>query len=87
MSTLRSKITSKGMVSVPNEVRRSLGVGPGSILEWDEQAGQIVVRRARTFSTEEIHQAVFPEGAPEPKTLAELKRGIRRRIKENYSIR
>jgi AbrB family looped-hinge helix DNA binding protein len=80
MSKLRSKITSKGLVSVPIEVRRTLGVGPGSILEWDEKDGQIIVRRAGTFSSEDIHQALFPEGAPEPKTLAELKDGIRRRV-------
>ena len=31
---------------MPAEVRKKLGVGPGSVLEWDEQNDEVVVRRA-----------------------------------------
>ncbi|HWS71755.1 MAG TPA: AbrB/MazE/SpoVT family DNA-binding domain-containing protein, partial [Thermoanaerobaculia bacterium] len=35
MALLRSKVTAEGRISVPAEIRRKLGIGPGSILEWD----------------------------------------------------
>ncbi|MGH7878609.1 MAG: AbrB/MazE/SpoVT family DNA-binding domain-containing protein, partial [Candidatus Binataceae bacterium] len=52
MSIARSKVTAQGQISVPAEVRRKLGVGPGSVLEWDEQGHQVVVRRAGQYSSE-----------------------------------
>ena len=41
-----SKLTAQGQVSVPAAVRRRLGVGPGAVLEWSDDGGAIVVRRA-----------------------------------------
>jgi antitoxin PrlF len=81
----RSKITSQGQISIPAEVRKKLGVGPGSILEWDEEGDKIVVRRAGTFSSMEIHQAVFRDESPRPRSLDELKAGIRRQVRSRYA--
>ena len=62
-----------------------LGVGPGSVLEWDEQDGAIVVRRSGTFSSKDIHRAVFGRRTPKPHTLEQLKEGIRGRVRERYA--
>jgi hypothetical protein len=62
MAIGRSKLTSDCHISVPPEVCRKLGVGPGSVLEWDEQGGFIVVRRAEGYTSEDIHRALFPAG-------------------------
>jgi len=35
MVLAESKLTAQGQISVPAEVRRKLGLGPGSVLEWD----------------------------------------------------
>ena len=87
MPLSRSKVTSQGQISVPAEVRRKLGVGPGSVLEWDEEDGKILVRRAGTFSSEDIHRVLFPGETPEPETLEELREGIRRRVRERNARR
>jgi AbrB family looped-hinge helix DNA binding protein len=87
MPLSRSRVTSQGQISVPIEVRRKLGIGPGSILEWDEEGGKIIVRRSGTFSSEDIHRALFPRRAPERRTLEELKEGIRQRVRERYARR
>ncbi|MGA7413155.1 MAG: AbrB/MazE/SpoVT family DNA-binding domain-containing protein [Bryobacteraceae bacterium] len=87
MPLSRSKVTSQGQISIPAEVRRKLGVGPGSVLEWDEEGGKIVVRRAGTFSSEDIHRVLFPGKSPEPRTLGELREGIRRRVRERHARR
>jgi AbrB family looped-hinge helix DNA binding protein len=76
MTIAHSKMTSQGQISVPAEVRKRLGVGPGSTLLWDEDGDRIVVRRAGVVSSEDIHRALFAE-RPKPKSLKQLKEGIR----------
>jgi AbrB family looped-hinge helix DNA binding protein len=34
MPIAKSKVTAQGQISVPAEVRKKLGIGPGSTLEW-----------------------------------------------------
>jgi AbrB family looped-hinge helix DNA binding protein len=85
MALAHSKVTSQGQISVPADIRRKLGIGPGSILEWEEQGDQIVVRRSARFSSEDIHRAVFPKRPPKKRTLEEIKKGIRRRMRDRYA--
>jgi antitoxin PrlF len=85
MSIARSKITAQGQISIPADVRRKLGVGPGSVLEWDEADGKILIRRAGRFSSHDIHKAIFGERTPEKRSLEELKEGIRRYVRKRYA--
>jgi len=87
MAIARSRLTAQGQISVPADVRRKLGVAPGSVLEWEEEDGKIVVRRAGRFTFEDIHRAIFPHGAPKPRTVDELKEGIRKSIRERHARR
>jgi AbrB family looped-hinge helix DNA binding protein len=87
MALAHSKVTAQGQISVPAEVRRRLGVGPGSVLEWDEVGEQIVVRRSARYTSEDIHRAVFPEGRPRRRSVADLKQGIRRHARERHARR
>ena len=84
MALAHSKVTAQGQISVPAPVRRKLGVGPGSVLEWEEDGDRIVVRRAGRYSSEEIHRQLFT-GAPQPQGLAALKEGIRRRMRKRHA--
>ena len=81
MAIAHSKLTAQGQISVPAEVRRRLGVGPGSILEWHEEGDAVVVRRSARHSSEDVHRAVFPKGAPKTRTVSDMKEGIRRHIR------
>jgi antitoxin PrlF len=83
MALAVSKLTAQGQISVPAEVRRKLGIGPGSVLEWAEEGDQIVVRRAGQYSFEDVHHALFPDGAPRPRTLDELKEGRRSYVRKH----
>jgi AbrB family looped-hinge helix DNA binding protein len=60
MAIAQSKLTAQGQISVPAEVRKRLGVGPGSVLEWEEQDDKIVVRRAGRYTSEDVHKALYP---------------------------
>ena len=84
MALAHSKVTAQGQISVPAAVRRKLGIGPGSILEWDEDGDSIVVRKAGRYSSEEIHRRLFVT-APHARSTAELKEGIRRYIRKKHA--
>ena len=32
---LHTKVSDRGQVSVPSDIRAALGIGPGTVLEWD----------------------------------------------------
>jgi AbrB family looped-hinge helix DNA binding protein len=61
MALAHLKVTAQGKISVPKDVRRKLGIGPGSVLEWEEECGKIVVRRAGRFTSEDIRRALLAE--------------------------
>jgi antitoxin PrlF len=86
MPIAKSKVTAQGQISVPAEVRKKLGIGPGSMLEWYDENGNVVVRRAGSFSSAEIHQALFPKGL-KTKVPPDVKAGIRKYIRLRHAGR
>ena len=85
MTIARSKLTRQGQISIPAEVRRRLGVGPGSILEWEESGDdQFVIKRASRFTSEDVHKAVF-DHTPKAKELTDLKAGIRKNMRKRHA--
>ncbi|HVV48725.1 MAG TPA: AbrB/MazE/SpoVT family DNA-binding domain-containing protein [Polyangia bacterium] len=87
MALARSRLTAQGQISVPAEIRRKLGLAAGSVLEWDEEDGKIVVRKSGKYTFEDIHEALFPKGPPPAKTVEEMDEGIRRYIRKKYARR
>jgi antitoxin PrlF len=86
MAIAHSRLTAQGQISVPAAVRRKLGLGPGSTLEWDEEGENVVVRRAGRFTSIQLHEAIFPR-PPRPRTLAELKAGLKTYVKRRRARR
>jgi antitoxin PrlF len=85
MAIAHSKLSAQGQISVPAEVRRRLGLGPGSVLEWDEDGDAIVVRRSGRYSFEDIRRSLFGDTRPRRRTLDELKQGIRRHMRKRHA--
>ena len=86
MAVATSKLTAQGQISVPAEVRRKLGLGPGSVLEWESDGDIVVVRRAGRYSSEDVHAALFAK-PPARQTLRALKNGIRTAIRARHARR
>jgi antitoxin PrlF len=86
MPIAKSKVTAQGQISVPAEVRKKLGIGPGSMLEWHAEHGNVIVRRAGSFSSADIHQALFPKGA-NTKLPLDVKAGIRKYVRQRHAVR
>lgn len=62
--TLESRLTQKGQVTIPAEVRAKMGLKPGDIVRFEEHDGRWVVipRRSRLA---DIYGAVTPRSRPE----------------------
>jgi AbrB family looped-hinge helix DNA binding protein len=86
MGIAHSRLTKQGQISVPAAVRRRLGIGPGGILEWHEENGEVLVRRAGRYSAEEIHAEIFPV-PPHRRSLRQLKAGLKTAIAERHARR
>ncbi len=84
MALARSKANSQGRISVPAEIRRQLGVKPGSTLEWVESDGKIVLQRAEGYTFEDIRKALFPNGPPPYKSVEEMDEGIAEYMRERH---
>jgi AbrB family looped-hinge helix DNA binding protein len=84
MAIAYSKLTAQGQISVPAEVRKKLGVGPGSVLEWDERDDYVVVRRAGRYTSADVHAALFGDDAPRRGAL-DVKEGIRKYVRRRHA--
>ena len=67
----RAKITSKGQVTIPVEVREALGVKQGDVLAFETKAEYVVVRRVPTAA--EVYEQFEKEGwlRPLPEGMTE----------------
>lgn len=81
-----SRVTAQGQISVPAEIRRKLGIGPGTVLEWQEEGDKVVVRKAARYSSEDIHRAIFRR-RPVTRGLEDLKAAIGKHMKSKHARR
>lgn len=86
MAHIESRITSQGQISIPVRIRQKLGLGPGSKVEWCERGEEVIVRRATTHSSQDIHDALF-DAPPRHRTIAEMDEGIRAHLRKKHARR
>lgn len=60
----QARITSKGQITVPHEIRRALGVRPGDRLLFESASGKVQVRPVRTQSPFEKYRGIGNPGIP-----------------------
>jgi AbrB family looped-hinge helix DNA binding protein len=60
----QAKITSKGQITVPREIRRALGVGPGDKLIFEEDGAAMRVRPVREKSAFAKYRGIGTPGWP-----------------------
>lgn len=84
MALAQSKVTAQGQISVPAEIRKKLGLGPGSVLEWEQQGGQVIVRKAGRYTSTDVHHALFGADA-NPPAAADVKQAIRKHMRRRHA--
>jgi antitoxin PrlF len=62
-----ARITSKGQVTVPHEIRRALGVHPGDKLLFEQNGASVRVKPVRTKSPFEKYRGIGTPGIPRGK--------------------
>ena len=75
MATI-AKITSKGQITVPHQVRRALGVGAGDRLIFEERGGEMAVIPMRSESPFARYRGIGNPG------IASGKRAIVKKLRE-----
>lgn len=80
---MTSRLTSQGQISIPAAVRRKLGLGPGSSIEWLERDGEFVVRRAGVACSADIHAALF--GGKSPAAVRNVKAAVRLAVRKRHA--
>lgn len=63
----QARITSKGQITVPRDIRRALGVRPGDRLLFEQDGGEVRVRPVRTKSPFEKYRGIGSPGIPRGK--------------------
>jgi antitoxin PrlF len=58
----QAKVTSKGQVTVPREIRRRLGVRAGDRLEFEDNGNGVQVKAVRTESVFEKYRGIGTPG-------------------------
>lgn len=59
-----AKITSKGQITVPREVRQALGVKPGDKLVFEQKGNDVSVRPVRSKSVFAKYRGIGNPGMP-----------------------
>ena len=54
MKPVHVTVSAKGQIVIPAEIRRRLGLGPGSELEFTEEAGELRVRILRAVEPSRV---------------------------------
>lgn len=53
---MKAVVSEKGQVTIPKRLRDQLGIKPGQVLEFDEDQGRIVARKApRTDAVSSVY--------------------------------
>lgn len=58
----QARVTSKGQITVPHEIRRALGVRPGDKLLFEQDGSEVRVRPIRTKSRFEKYRGIGTPG-------------------------
>jgi AbrB family looped-hinge helix DNA binding protein len=45
---MKAKVAERGQVTIPKKLRKRLGIRPGTVLEFHEEEGRLVARKATT---------------------------------------
>ncbi len=89
MEKLRSRITAQGQISIPARIRKRLGLGPGSVIEWEEDRNEdsVTVKKAAEYTLDDLHTNIFPNGPPKPIDLKDMDLAIESYIRKKHARR
>jgi AbrB family looped-hinge helix DNA binding protein len=55
-------VTEKGTTTIPNEIRRALGIAPGTVLQWSRR-GDVIESRKKPGTLNELQKRIRERAA------------------------
>jgi antitoxin PrlF len=52
-----SKLSSKGQITIPREIREKLGIEPGQLIAYEIREGEVILKRVEPFDVV-FHEAL-----------------------------
>lgn len=72
---MRAKVAGRGQVTIPKALRDRLGIRPGTVLEFTEEDGKLVVRKVESLDPVDEAYGRFGRGRCTDEIIKEL-RGV-----------
>jgi antitoxin PrlF len=70
---MRAKVADRGQVTIPKAVRERLGIGPGTVLDFQSENGRLVAVKAEPVDKLEAIYGRFGTGRSADAVVAELR--------------
>lgn len=70
---MKSTVSERGQVTIPIELRRRLGIGPGQVLDFFEDGGRLVARKASARSPLEAVYGILKTGRSTDELISEIR--------------
>jgi len=70
---MRAKVAERGQVTIPKALRDSMGIGPGTILEFHEEGGHIVIEKAKNLDAVDEVYGTLGRGRRTDDVIRELR--------------
>jgi len=61
---MKAVVSEKGQVTIPKPLRSRLGIRPGAVLEFEEEAGRLVARKTQPTDPVEAAWGILDLGEP-----------------------
>ena len=76
---MKAVVSEKGQVTIPKRLRDRLGIRPGQLLEFDEEGGNLVARKATVHNPVDAVYGIIDLSRGTDAFLAELRGEIESR--------
>ena len=70
---MKAKVAERGQVTIPKALRDSMGIRPGTILEFHEEAGHIIIEKAKNLDALDKAYGTLGRGRRTDDIISELR--------------
>ena len=70
---MKSRVTERGQVTIPKELRERLGIRPGQVLEFDERGGTLTLSKRMVRSPVDELYGILPSERSTDELIEELR--------------
>lgn len=85
MASYLTKVSTKGQVCVPVQLREELEIVEGTVLEWTADGDKLIVQRRKLCTTQDIRDFLEARGKLAHRTDEEIEAALTKGYAEKYA--